>query len=352
VKFNQLRQIVTKELMSFIKLIKRTNKMKTKIYLVIIVLSMSNSWAQLNVTATSTDFSIDFDTSISGVNEGAYDGIGFNPVPSTGDLDGNAWEITGFSSENHAYDATSTTGDMARGSSTGSVSSGGLYAFEVAASDFAFGMQPTGNDFTPGTVTLKVTNNTGSTISNVEIAYEIWNLNNADKASNLNFSYSSDDLSYTDISDLNYTSPEVPDASTWVKNDRSTIITGLTLNNGNSLYLRWTGSDASGTGARDEFAIDDITVNFTNTLGVDDSNFEKITIYAVNNSILIDGLQAGITALDVYNILGKLVNTNTFRATGKIQIIELSQSLNQGVYIVHLKTEKRIISQKIIKRYY
>ncbi|WP_299275071.1 T9SS type A sorting domain-containing protein [uncultured Psychroserpens sp.] len=324
--------------------------MKTKIYLIIVALSISNSWAQLSVTATSTDFSIDFDTSISGVNEGAYDGTGFNPAPSTGDLDGNAWEITGFSLGNQAYDATSTSGDMARGSSTGEVASGGLYAFEVAASDFAFGMQPTGSDFTPGTITLKVTNNTGITISDIEIAYEIWNLNNADRANSLNFSYSTDDLFYTDIGALDYTSPEAPNASSWVKNDRSTVITGLTLDNGDTLYLRWTGSDESGSAARDEFAIDDITVNFANTLSIDDSNFEKISIYTINNSILIDGLQAGNTLLDVYNILGKLVNTNTFKATGEIQKIELSESLDQGIYIVRLKTEKGILSKKIIKR--
>lgn len=311
---------------------------------------MSNCWAQLSVTAPSMVFSIDFDTSISGVNEGAYDGTGFNPVPSTGDLDGNAWQITGFSSENQAYDATSATGDMARGSSTGMVSGGGLYAFEVAASNFAFGLQPTGSDFTPGTITLKVTNNTGSTISDVEIAFEIWILNNADRANSLNFSYSTDDLSYTDIGALNYTSPEASDASSWVQNDRSTIINGLTLNNGDTLYLRWTGSNATGSGARDEFAIDDITVNFSNTLSVDDSNFEETTIYAINSAILIDGLQAGTTSLDLYNFSGKLVRTNTFMATGEIQKIELSESLSQGIYIVHLKTEKGILSKKIIKR--
>ncbi|EDP70803.1 hypothetical protein FBALC1_08588 [Flavobacteriales bacterium ALC-1] len=324
--------------------------MKTKLYLIIVALSMSNSWAQLSVTAISTDFSIDFDTSINGVNEGAYDGTGFDPAPSTGDLDGNAWEIKGFSLGNQDYNTTNTSGDMARGSSTGGVASGGLYAFEVATSDFAFGIQPTGSDFTPGTITLKVTNNTGVTISDAEIAYEIWILNDQERANSLNFSYSTDDLSYTDIAALDYTSPEASDASPWIENDRSTIITGLTLNNGDALYLRWTGSDELGSAARDEFAIDDITVNLSNTLSVDDSNFKQTNIYAMNNSILIDGLEAGTTTLDLYNLLGKLVKTNTFIATGEIQKIELSESLSLGIYIVHLKTKKGILSKKIIKR--
>lgn len=256
-------------------------------------------------------------------------------------MDGNAWEITGFSDGDHAYDSTSSTGDMARGSSNGAITSGGLYAFEVATSDFAFGFQPTGSDFTPGTITLKVTNNTGITISSLELAYEIWNLNNTNRANSLNFSYSTDDLSYTDISALDYTSPETSDALPWVKNDRSTVLSGLSLNNGDTLYLRWSGDDVLGSAARDEFAIDDIRVNFSNTLNVNDFNFEKISVYTINHSIMIEGLKAGNTLLDLYNILGQLVDTKTFKATGKTQEIELSESLDTGIYIVRLKTEIR-----------
>ncbi|PHS10840.1 MAG: hypothetical protein COA88_00710 [Kordia sp.] len=321
-------------------------------YLFLIALSflaVSNSWGQLNITSLSTNFTIDFDGTISGVNNGAYDGTGFDPAPSTGQLDSSAWASTGLSNGDLAFEGTSPGADYTRGASTGGVTTGGFYAFEVAGFDYAMGIQPIGSDFTPGTITLKVTNNSGSPISEVQVDYELWILNDQGRANSLNFSYSTDDSSYTNVVSLDHTSPEAADGSpAWVQNDKSTTITGLTLNNGETLYLRWTGNDSSGSGSRDEFAIDDITVNFVAALSTNESNFKNTAIYAVNNSILIDGLQDGHTTLELYNISGKLVKTNSFNAHGSLQKIKLSESLSKGIYIVRLQTKIGVFSKKII----
>jgi len=51
------------------------------------------------------------------------------------------------------------------------------------------------------------------------------------------------------------------DASpSFVANNRSTTVTGLTIANNGLFYLRWSGADVSGSGSRDEFALDDISV--------------------------------------------------------------------------------------------
>ncbi|MBK9195231.1 MAG: hypothetical protein IPO17_09645 [Flavobacteriales bacterium] len=38
----------------------------------------------------------------------------------------------------------------------------------------SFGIQPGGGDWAPGTLTLRAQNNTGVTITDVDVAYELW----------------------------------------------------------------------------------------------------------------------------------------------------------------------------------
>ena len=230
--------------------------------LVIAASALLAAQAQLSVTATATDFTIDFDNTVSGVNNGAFDGSGFDPAPAAGDLDGDAFALTGFGT-NHAFGNTTTSGDMARGSSTGGVGTGGVYAFDVGSSDYALGVQPAGSDFTPGTITLLVTNNTGSTVTSVDVDYEIWEFNDQGRANSLNFAWSTDDVTYTDEAALDFTTTQAAGGGSWVLHSRTITIGGLSLANGSSIYLRWIGDDETGSGSRDEYAIDDIVVNMT-----------------------------------------------------------------------------------------
>jgi hypothetical protein len=169
---------------------------------------------------------------------------------------------SGLSDGARGFGTDDTAGDHARGSSSGGVSSGGFYAFDVSGSgDYALGVQPAGSDFTPGYITLKLLNNTGSAITQLDIGYEVWVLNDQDRANSFNFSHSADDSTYTAVAALNFTSTEAADGSpAWAKVDRSTSITSINIANGANYYLRWTGDDVSGGGSRDEFALDDIQV--------------------------------------------------------------------------------------------
>ncbi len=218
---------------------------------------------QVNITDAST-ITIDFTTTVSGVNNGAFDGSGFATSPSAGQLDAGAWAATGFSDGDKAFGVVNTSGDYARGTSTGGVSSGGLYSFDVGSSDPAIGFQGTGGDFTPGTIILKITNNSGSIITDLDVSYEAWVYNDQDRSNSLNFSHSSDNSSYTSEASLDLSSTATADVSpAWVKTDKSISLSGLSIADGGDYYIRWSSDDVSGSGSRDEFAIDDIALSPT-----------------------------------------------------------------------------------------
>ena len=251
-----------------------------KIALIFFTLLCSNILiAQLSVDAGSTNYTIDFDNTLSGVNNGVFNGTGLAPIPASGNLDSDAWKLTGFSTGTHNFGDTNTSGDFARGSSTGgSASSGGLYSFDIATSDFALGFQGTGGDFTPGTIVLKISNNTGAPITSIDVSYKIWVYNDQGRGSTLNFSHSTDDSSYTDVGALDHTTTLAADGvPAWVSTDKSTTIGGLNIAPGLSYYIRWSSADAGGSGSRDEIAIDDIVVNATTGAASKTVGFDSAT---------------------------------------------------------------------------
>jgi len=202
------------------------------------------------------NFSADFNS---------FTGSGFAPNPAIGQLDSDHWVVTGFSDGDGTFGGTHTGNDFTRGLQTGGISTGGVYAFEVASGNNILGIQPIGTDFTPGDIILKVTNNTGSTVTDLEIAYQIWHYNDQNRANSLNFSWSLDNASYTDVAALDFTTVEVADGSpTWQNVSRSTTLSNLNLTDSSDFYLRWRGNDVSGSGSMDEYGIDDITVSKVN----------------------------------------------------------------------------------------
>ncbi|WP_176329699.1 ExeM/NucH family extracellular endonuclease [Thioflexithrix psekupsensis] len=191
-----------------------------------------------------------------------FTGSGFSPTPAAGQLDSDIWSIAGFDT-NVAFGGTETTTstDPTRGSSTGGVSTGGVYAFNTGSS-IALGVQPGGSDFTPGDFILRINNNTGSTVDSLDVSYKIWVRNDQARANSFNFSYSVNGGAFTNVSALNFTSAATADATpSWQSNDRSATLTSLGLASGHNIELKWTGNDASGSGSRDEFALDDVSVS-------------------------------------------------------------------------------------------
>src|SRR5690606_37030536 len=89
--------------------------------------------AQLNVDAFMSPYVIPFDATLAVVNNGALTGAGFAPAPTGGQLNSNAWAVTGMSDGALNFGNSVSTGDHARGqnSDPGGVSTGGIYAFSA-----------------------------------------------------------------------------------------------------------------------------------------------------------------------------------------------------------------------------
>ncbi|UXX78514.1 lamin tail domain-containing protein [Reichenbachiella carrageenanivorans] len=189
------------------------------------------------------------------------DGSGFSATPSAGQLNSNEWKITGMSDGNTTFGGEYITGDYTRGTSSGGVGTGGVYIFDVGGGNKALGVQPGGSDFTPGFFHLQTTNNAGATIQEIEIAYDLHIYNDQGRANSLVFAHSADDASYTQVTALDYISEEAADAiPAWQTTNRSTTLTALQIANSSNYYFSWGGSDVSGAGSRDEFAISNISI--------------------------------------------------------------------------------------------
>lgn len=209
--------------------------------------------AELIILNANHAFTIDFESTVSGVNEGAFTGAGVSASPTAGQLDSSAWQFDGFSSGT----------DLSRGLSTGGVTTGGLYAFTQDATgngDRWLGVQGTGTDFTPGEITLRVLNQTGQTISDWSFGYDIKVLNNEDRSSYLNFAYSVGGGPDQFLSSLDYQTPTAADGSpTWETVARSSDFSA-TVDHGQILEMKWFSDDLGGSGSRDEFGLDNISI--------------------------------------------------------------------------------------------
>jgi hypothetical protein len=128
-------------------------------------------------------------------------------------------------------------------------------------------IQPGGSDFAPGTLTLRIQNNGTTNITQIAISYNLFVRNDQGRANSFNFSYSTDNVTYTPVPALDYTTPEAADAAGYVQvgtsPSRSTTISGLNIAPGGFFYIRWSSADVSGAGSRDEIALDDISVTAT-----------------------------------------------------------------------------------------
>lgn len=224
----------------------------------------SNCFASLAISNVATPTVITFDSSITDVSNGQFTGSGFQSTPTTGQLDSDAWAVTGWSDGALAFGGTRTTAstDYTRGTTSGAVTTGGIYSF--GTTDRQLMIQPGGSDWAPGTITLKITNTTGFTMTDWTLGYDLFVRNDQARSSSFNFSYSTDGTTFltTGLSDalFSYTSTAVADALGWRKIGTPSATITATVLDGADFYVRWSGADVGGTGSRDEFGIDNISI--------------------------------------------------------------------------------------------
>jgi len=216
----------------------------------------------------------------SAITFSSFDGSGFAPTPSAGQLDSDEWRIDGLSDGNSTWEGSYTTGDFARGLSSGGVTTGGIYAFDIGSGNIALGFQAGSADLTPGKIILRLINTGSDPITQLDVSYKILDYNDQDRANSINFSYgegSTEPGTFTAISALDFTTTEVASPSpAWNTTNRSTTITGLSVAQNQFIYLVWETDDISGSGSRDEIAIDNIA--FFNILPVELTSFSASVI--------------------------------------------------------------------------
>jgi len=192
------------------------------------------------------------------INFTGFTGTGFAPTPATGQLSTGVWSVAGFSDPDLAFGGTSTTGDYARGQSAGGVTVAGIYAFS-SGGDVFLGIQPAATDFVPGTLTARFSNALAEPITALDLSYRVMTLNDQNRSTAVTFAYSTDGTTFTPVAALDYATPGAQDTAGWGLTDRMATLP-LSVAPAGLFYLRWLSADVSGTGQRDEFGIDDITI--------------------------------------------------------------------------------------------
>ncbi|WP_207495447.1 T9SS type A sorting domain-containing protein [Aridibaculum aurantiacum] len=221
----------------------------------------------LQLTATNTRVTIDFDNTVASSNNGQFAGARTAENPAAGELNSTTWAInSGVTSGAASFTPVTTGGGL---QAIGTHPSGGnFYAFETEPGNVALGFQATGSYFNPGSVTLKIQNNTGSTINSLSILYRLLSYNDQGRGSSFELSFSVDNSSYSPLPAFGLETPAALDqAPVWKSHVRAAEINGISVSADGFIFIRWTSADASGSGSRDELAIDDINIvaNSTNT---------------------------------------------------------------------------------------
>ncbi len=211
---------------------------------------------------TNTINTIDFDSSVDGVNQDSFLGDGFAPTSASGLLNSNAWAISGFTDGAIAFGGTSAEGlDFDRGISSGNTTVGGIYSFETLPNNYSLGIHPSTGDFAPGAVTLRFQNQTGSTITSLNIGYKVYVYNGQNAANSFNFSHSGDNTTYTSVAGINISTPTTAEVSLgWTAYYRVVTLTGLNITSNNYYYMKWSGATVSGSGQFDDISLDDISI--------------------------------------------------------------------------------------------
>ena len=317
--------------------------------------------AQVSLTQTGTPVTIDFTNTVAGVNDSVF--IGANPFgtnPATpGFIDLRAWDIfldgtAAQASQNPAQYPGRMPANAGGLVQAGTVTGGGIYATDIAMVNDTFRamlFQPTGGAFSSGNLTLRLINNTGSDLSEIDLAYDLFIFNDQARGNSFNFSYSLTNAqgSYTAVPALDVQSPTTADpAPQWVQHAKNTTLTGFLLTIGDTMYLRWILSDVAGSGVRDEFALTNISLRGTTPTGIEvnlsadtlrgsEANQDTIRLTLTASSPVPSAQQVEVTVggdmlPGTYILSNTLMVLNQGDSVVTIDFIIVDDILNEGLH--------------------
>jgi hypothetical protein len=243
--------------MKNILLFRKTSSLLFWSFAMVLLLFSGKGYGQVSITSTGTAFTQNFNTM--GSSATATLPAGFKISGYTASPD---WS-TGATATAFAY-GTSGTGIVTSTSSGGNVNwANGITA---SSTDRSIGFLPSGSgNTTPNHITYQFVNNTGATINNLSITFDYEKSRSGTRqfdwtffhgsASNPTTAATAGDQNYP--ADLNNTTVFNPPTTT----SKTVTLTGLSIANGASYYLKWTytpqgGSSTNGEGiGLDNFSI-------------------------------------------------------------------------------------------------
>jgi uncharacterized protein len=208
---------------------------------------------------------------------------------------------------------------------SGSGTTGDSYSFGgTGGTDRALGGLRSGN-LNP-TFGTSFTNNTGSAITALDIAYtgERWRVGTLNRTDRLDFQYSTDATSlttgtWTDVDTLDFTSTAATTTgstdgnATANRTNTSGSISSLSLANGSTFWIRWNDFDASG--ADDGLAVDDFSL--TPVLATTPtSTLPILTIAAFDPNAAEAGQDPGTVRVTSSTVATSPINVNFTTASG------------------------------------
>ncbi|TXC78654.1 hypothetical protein [Luteibaculum oceani] len=260
-----------------------------------IVLLSSPGHAQVFLPSFNNTITIDFDSTQTGVNKGAFLGYGLHPDPQIGYLDSDAWRFTGFSDGNSSFGGNESSGDYARGWSSGNTSTGGIYGFETSSGNYALGIQASSNDCTPGSIILRGTNGCGGRIGSLRLSFTIWVHNNENYASSITPFFKTEQGDFQYLPEHTVSTGGNEDSSPeWSAVQVSYSLEGISILQDSIFEIGWYLDDLSGSGSRDEIALDNISI--TATEAVYFQGFETIDNWNLNQGY--DNISSNTGATD------------------------------------------------------
>ncbi len=186
--------------------------------------------------------------------------------PAANQLDSDIWA---FSATSNTDSVSSTFGNNyinGEGLNTGGVSTEGVYAFDNGAGLRGIGPQGDDTRWSPGNLTIKLRNDTGTTIEQlrVEWDYLLYNDQTGRRSSQLLISSTDNTGSYAAPFGGSVLTQDQPQGTLSWLNIARDVTFNASIAAGNDYYLRWSFDDlagSAGTGVdRDEIGIADLRI--------------------------------------------------------------------------------------------